>query len=120
MGVINNFLDRFNKAEFTVAPNKKLKTISNEFKEAFGLSLVFYKGNKTADGDLTLKQLDQRTSKIVTTSDMSLKITAKTKVGEAEKMFDEAFGVTVQIKDKDAKKLIPNSITIGQGARGEY
>ena len=28
MGLINNFLDRFNKAEFTVSPNKKLKTIS--------------------------------------------------------------------------------------------
>ena len=120
MGLINNFLDRFNKAEFTVSPNKILKTISSEFKEAFGVSLVFYKGNIIADSDLTLNQLNQKTTKQVTTSDASLKITANMKVGDAEKLFDKIFGVTVQIKDKSAKKLVPNEITIGQAAREEY
>ena len=42
------------------------------------------------------------------------------KVGEAEKLFDKNFGVTVQIKDKEGKILVPNEITIGQAARGEY
>ena len=42
------------------------------------------------------------------------------KVGEVEKLFDNHFGVTVQIKDKAEKKLIPNEITIGQASRGEY
>ena len=42
MGLINNILDKFNKAEFTVAPQKKLKTISADFKKAFNLTLVFY------------------------------------------------------------------------------
>lgn len=120
MGIINNLLDRFNKAEFSVSPNKKLKTISAEFKNAFGVSLVFYKGNKIADGNLTLKQLDRRTSKEVTTSGASLKITANMKVGDAENLFDTTFGVSVQIKDKDAKRLVPNEITIGQAAREEY
>jgi hypothetical protein len=40
------------------------------------------------------------------------------KVGDAEKLFDAYFGVTVQIK-KDGK-LVPNEITIGQAARGEF
>ena len=120
MGLINNFLDRFNKAEFTVSPNKKLKTISSEFKEALGVSLVFYKGNIIADSDLTLNQLNQKTTKQVTTSDASLKITANMKVGDAEKLFDKIFGVTVQIKNKSAKNLVPNEITIGQAAREEY
>lgn len=120
MGFINNLLDRFNKAEFTVAPNKKLKTISTEFKNAFGVSLVFYKGNKIADGDLTLNQLNQLTSKEIKTSGASLKITANMKVGEAEDMFENNFGIKVQIKDKDAKTLVPNEITIGQAAREEY
>ena len=31
MGLINNIKDAFNKAEFTVAPNKKLKTLSADF-----------------------------------------------------------------------------------------
>jgi hypothetical protein len=42
------------------------------------------------------------------------------KVGDAEKLFDTNFGVTVQIKDAEGKKLVPNEITIGQAARGEY
>jgi hypothetical protein len=67
MGLFNNIKDHFNKAEFTVAPNKKLKTISRNFNESFDLSLIFYKGNKIADGNLTLKGLDRRTSKDVDT-----------------------------------------------------
>ena len=35
MGLINNLKDKFNKAEFTVAPQKKLKTLSKEFLDAF-------------------------------------------------------------------------------------
>ena len=42
------------------------------------------------------------------------------KVGDAENLFDTNFGVTVQIKDVNGKKLVPNGITIGQAARGEY
>jgi hypothetical protein len=49
MGLIDNLKDKFNKAEFTVAPQKKLKTLSKEFMEAFDLQLVFYKGSTIAD-----------------------------------------------------------------------
>ena len=35
MGILNNFMDKFKNAEFTVAPNKKLKTISGDFKKAY-------------------------------------------------------------------------------------
>ncbi len=120
MGLLNNILDHFNKAEFTVAPNKKLKTISQDFKSNFDLSLVFYKGNVIADSNLTLAGLDKRTSKKANTKAEGLKIKGSMKVGEVEKLFDNHFGVTVQIKDKAEKKLIPNEITIGQASRGEY
>ena len=120
MGIINNFMDKFKNAEFTVAPQKKLKTISADFKNAFGVSLVFYKGSQIADGDLTLAALNTKTSKEVKTKADGLKIKASMKVSEAEKLFDQNFGVTVQIKDADAKKLVPNDITIGQAARNEY
>jgi hypothetical protein len=120
MGILNNIMDRFKNAEFTVAPQKKLKTISAEFKEAFGLTLVFYKGAKIADGDMTLAALNTKTAKTVNTKADGLKIKASMKVGDAEKLFDEQFGVTVQIKDAEGKKLVPNEITIGQAARGEY
>lgn len=120
MGLLNNILDKFTKAEFTVAPQKKLKSISADFKKAFGLTLVFYKGAQIADGDLTLAALNKKTSKEVKTKAEGLKIKGSSKVGEAEKLFDSHFGVTVQIKDAAGTKLVPNEITIGQAARGEY
>lgn len=120
MGLLNNLLDNFKNAEFTVAPNKKLKTISADFKKAFNLSLIFYKGAQIADGELTLAALNKKTTKDVNSKADGLKIKASTKVGAAEKLFDTNFGVTVQIKDAEGKKLVPNEITIGQAARGEY
>ena len=120
MGLLNNLMDKFKNAEFSVAPQKKLKTISADFKNAFDLTLVFYKGVQIADPELTLNGLNNKTAKSVLTHAEDLKIKASMKVGEAEKLFDKAFGVTVQIKDKEGKKLVPNEITIGQAARGEY
>lgn len=120
MGLINNFLDKFKNAEFTVAPQKKLKTLSADFKKAFNLTLVFYKGVQIADGDLTLAALNKKTTKDVKTSADGLKIKASMKVGDAEKLFDQNFGVTVQVKDEKGTKLVPNGITLGQAARGEY
>jgi len=118
MGILNNIKDHFNKAEFTISPNKKLKTISSEFKKNFGLSLVFYKGNKIAESTLTMKGLSNKTSKeILTKSDKAIKIKASMKVGDAEKLFLENYGVKVQIKNKSGDKLIPNDMTIGNAAR---
>ena len=120
MGLINNLKDKFNKVEFTVAPQKKLKTLSKEFMDAFDLQLVFYKGSTIADGDLTLAALNKKTTKEVNAKADGIKIKGSTKVGDAEKLFDQQFGVTVQIKDKAGKVCVPNNITIGQAARGEH
>ena len=120
MGLLNNFMDKFKNAEFTVAPQKKLKTISADFKKSFNLSLVFYKGAAIADGELTLAALNKKTTKEVKVTADGLKIKASMKVGDAENLFDTNFGVTVQIKDIEGKKLVPNEITLGQAARGEY
>ena len=97
MGLINNLMDRFKNAEFTVAPQKKLKTISADFKNAFDLTLVFYKGVQIADGELTLAALNKKTTKDVKSTADGLKIKASMKVGDAEKLFDSQFGITVQI-----------------------
>ena len=48
MGLLDKIKDNFTKAEFTVAPQKKLKTLSAEFEKAFGVELVFYKGKQIA------------------------------------------------------------------------
>ena len=118
MGLFNSIKDHFNKAEFTIAPNKKLKTISKEFKEAFGLSLIFYKGKMIAEDSLTLAALNNKTSKEVDTSSKEgLKLKASMKIGDAEKLFDTLYGISVQIKDKSAKNLIDNNLTIGNASR---
>ena len=117
MGLLNKIKDNFTKAEFTVAPQKKLKTISAEFENAFGVELVFYKGKQIADGTLTLKQLNDKTTKTVDTKADGFKIKASMKVGDAEKLFDTNFGVTVQIKKNG--KLVPNEMTIGDAARAD-
>ena len=91
-----------------------------DFKKAFNLTLVFYKGAQIADGELTLAALNKKTTKDVKSKADGFKIKASMKVGDAEKLFDANFGVTVQIKDAKGTKLVPNGITIGQAARGEY
>jgi hypothetical protein len=118
MGLLNNIKDRFKNAEFSVAPNKKLKTISKDFKEAFDLSLVFYKGNMIAEDTLTLSALNKKTTKDVNSnSKEELKIKASMKVGQVEDLFDQKFGIKVQIKDKTAKNLVDNGLTIGNASR---
>lgn len=118
MGLFDKIKDNFTKAEFNVAPQKKLKTLSAEFENAFGVELVFYKGKQIADGALTLKQLNEKTTKTVVTNADGFKLKASMKVGDAEKLFDTHFGVTVQIKK--GGKLVPNEMTIGEASRTEF
>lgn len=117
MGLLNNILDNFKGADFAVAPNKKLKTISAEFKKNFGLTLFIYKGAKLADDNLTINQLNEKVSAKVTTKGDGLKIKASMKVGAAEAKFKEVYGITVQIKDITGKKFAPNEMTIGEASR---
>jgi len=118
MGIFNSIKDHFNKAEFTIAPNKKLKTISREFKNTFGLSLVFYKGNMIADGELTLAGLNRKTSsKIEVQSNEEIKLRASMKVKDVEKVFKDVYGIEVQVKDQDAKRLVNNNFTLGYAVR---
>lgn len=120
MGLLNNLKDHFTNAEFTVAPNKKVKTVCADFKKAFGCTLAIYKGVNLADGDLTINQLNQKTTaKIDAASKAELKIKASMKVGEAEELFKKTYGLTVQIKDPKGTTCVDNKLTIGQAARGE-
>ena len=120
MGLINNLKDHFTNAEFSVAPQKKVKTICADFKKTFGCTLAIYKGAQLADPEMTLAALNKRTTKDVKTKGTEeLKIKASMKVSEAEKLFDKAFGLTVQIKDPAGKMCVDNKLTIGQAARGE-
>ncbi|MFI3314059.1 MAG: hypothetical protein R3Y04_00140 [Rikenellaceae bacterium] len=120
MGLLNKIMDNFKAADFTVAPNKKLKTISTDFKANFGVSLFIYKGKHLADDSLTINQLNKMVSADIKTSGNGLRIKASMKVGDAEKEFEKHYGLTVQIKDITGKKLVPNSMTIGEASRTKF
>ncbi len=120
MGIFNSILDNFKNADFDVSPNKKLKTISADFKANFGLTLVIYKGVQIADDNLTINQLNSKVTADVKTQGEGLKIKASMKVGTAEDLFKKHYGLTVQIKDPTGKKLVPNEMTIGNASRTKF
>ena len=71
-----------------------------------------------ADGDLTLAALNKKTAKKVnTTSKVDVKIKGSMKVADVEDLFENTYGVKVQIKDKSAKTLIDNDLTLGKASR---
>lgn len=118
MGLFNKVFDHFKTSDFTVAPNKKVKSVKKEFKDSFNLSLRIYKGSVFAEDSLTLKQLNEKTkATTINTNGKEFTLRASMKVGDAEEMFKTAFGIKVQIADKDDKKLINNKLTLGDAAR---
>lgn len=118
MKVFNKIKDHFNKNDFTIAPNKKIKTVKKEFKDNFGLSLRIYKGKQFAEDSLTIKQLNQKVSaEIQTNTNEELIIRASNKVGAVEELFLKHFGLTVQIADSEDKKLCDNELSLGEANR---
>ena len=113
--LVNRIADNFDKQEFSVAPQKKLKTISKDFKAAFGLDLVFYKGKKIAEGDLTLVALNKKTAEAVDAKAGDVKIKASMSVGDAEDIFKSNFGTTVQVKSNG--NLVDNGLSLGDARR---
>ena len=113
--LVNRIADNFDREGFSVAPQKKLKTISKEFEAAFGLELVFYKGQKIAEGDLTLAGLNKKTSDSVDSNANEMTLKASSSVGQVEELFKSRFGTTVQIKS--GGKLVDNKVSLGDARR---
>lgn len=120
MSILNKFKDHFNKGAISIAPNKKIKTIKKEFKEAFGLSLRVYKGKQFADDSLTINQLNNKVNASIQKSSQEvLAIRGASKVGQVEIMFKKTFGLTVQIADSKDEKLCDNNLSLGEALRNE-
>ena len=119
MKIFNQIKDSFTSSEFEVESTMKVTDLTKQFKNKFGLSLRVYKGKKLADdGRMTLKTLDQRTTKTSVNFDSSkMKIKATQKVLEVENLFLENFGIVVQIADVENKKLLADDITLGDAKR---
>ena len=82
----------------------KLKTM---FREEFGIGVRIYNGKRVAEDSATLASI--RNGGDARKSDFELR--GNMKVGNAERLFKDVFGITIQIEDR-AGKLADNSVTI--------
>ena len=117
--ILNEIKDAFTSADFNVESTMKVNDLCKKFKENFGLALRVYKGKQIAsDGRMTLKSLDERTTKTSVNFDSeTIKLRANMQVSEIEKRFLENFGIVVKIADIENKKIISGNITLGNAKR---
>ena len=97
--------------DLKVSGRMKVKSLKKDFKETFGAEIRVYKGKKFADDDATLASIRGKDAK---GGDISLH--GRTLVGNAEKMFKEEMGITIQIADKDGN-LADNKISLSQASK---
>ena len=119
MGIFNNFFDQFKAGDFTLEPNKKVKTIQSEFKDNFQLSLRVYKGKQFADPEWTIAGLNEKTSKKVMAQNEDLTIKANMTIKAFEDLVADHFGLVVQVANEHNTYCINNGYTLGQAARKE-
>ncbi|AVM50794.1 hypothetical protein [Capnocytophaga sp. oral taxon 878] len=117
--ILNEIKDIFTSADFNVESSMKVNDLCKKFKENFGLALRVYKGKQIAsDGRMTLKSLDERTTKTSVNFDSeTLKLRANMLVSEVEKKFLDHFGIVVKVADIENKKIISSNITLGNAKR---
>jgi hypothetical protein len=91
--------------ELAISGRMQVKTLKAKFKEAFGLTLRVYKGNKFADESATLASLsDKKVAEFKASSNM--------KVGNFEDNFTKATGLKVQVASPNDKELCHDGSTL--------
>ncbi len=91
--------------ELAISGRMQVKTLKAKFKEAFGLTLRVYKGNKFADESATLASLsDKKVEEFKASSNM--------KVGNFEDNFTKATGLKVQVASPNDKELCHDGSTL--------
>lgn len=90
-----------------------VKSLKRQFKEDFNCSLVVYKGNnQIADDEVKILDLAKENY-----TGGELELGARSRVGNVEGYFNDAFGIKVQIKNGDASKLADNDMTLTQAGK---
>lgn len=91
----------------SVNGRQKVKTLKDAFKKEFGVGIRVYNGKKFADEDATLASI--RADGAPGTGDFE--VHGKTKVGNVEKQFKEALGISIQIENA-AGDLADNEVSL--------
>ncbi len=103
-------------ADFRIDGRMKVKTLKANFKKEFGATLRIYKSitckSAMADDDATLSSLRSADAK-----GGEVTVGPNKRVGNFEKEFAAAFGIGVQVADKDDKNLADNDATIAAAGK---
>lgn len=86
---------------------EKVKTFKEDFKNAFGVGVRLYYGVKFADDNATLASIRKGDVK-----GGEVEIHGNMKVGNAEKLVMDNFGIKIQIEDKTGG-LADNNASLG-------
>jgi len=85
----------------------KVKTLKQQFKDEFGLSIRIYDGRSFADNDASFAQIRKGDSKGGEFAPQK-----NTKVGNLEDKIEEMFGIKTQISGSDDSYLCDNDLTL--------
>ncbi len=99
-------------ADLKITGRMKVKTLKNDFKDAFGATLRVYNGARFADDDDTIASIRKGDAK-----GGEFSANGNTKVENFEKKVKELFGVKVQVATKDDSALADNDATLSQVGR---
>jgi hypothetical protein len=117
MGLLNSITDNFKSGSFEIDDSTPIADLIKRFRLTFGCSLRIYKGKILADGRMTIRTLNEKTTLDINKNAEKMKIKASEKVGDVEDKFLHHFGIKVQIADKHNGKLVPDEITLGEASR---
>jgi hypothetical protein len=117
MRLLDAIKDNFKNAAFEIDESMPVIELSKQFKAKFGCSLRIYAGKKLADGRMTIRTLNQRTTLEVNKDAEKLIIRATEKVSDVEAKFLKHFGIKVRIADKHDGNLISGDVTLGEASR---
>ncbi len=115
MGIVKGVASLFGVKELKITGNMKVKTVKKDFKEAFGATLRIYNGARFADDNATIASIRKGSAKETKSGDFW--VGGKTKVGEFEKKVEQAFGVKIQVANKDDSALSNNNLTLSEAGK---
>lgn len=101
-------------ADISVSGRMLVKSLKDQFKKEFDLSLRIYKGNNFADESVNLASIRKEGG----TAKADMKINGRMLVGNFEKQFLETYGIKVKVASKDDSKLIDGKLSLSAASKG--
>ena len=99
-------------ADFKISGRMKVKSLTEDFKNAYGSTLRVYNGNSFADNNATLASIRKGEAK-----SGELEVSGNMHVGTFEKKVLENYGIKVQVATPDNSSLSKNDISLSESGK---